>query len=160
LIINALEKMPNFSTEIQTNNVLTKRILALKVKDGLHASVQEAEREMKLNMHRLTVNPVSSDQQVDEIIRQVTTQEETKQQPSVLGIGDLLDIGAGLPSGNTQKNVLEEVNELSDLLGVGPNGSSGLGSVSLKFKRSHPQDFAPDVTISLPQQGGLSLMDC
>ena len=61
LITNALEKMPNFSSEIQTNNVLTKRILALKVKDGLHVNMQEAEREMQLNMKRLTVNPVSSD---------------------------------------------------------------------------------------------------
>ena len=39
LISNALEKMPNFSAEIQTNNVLTKRILALKVKDGLHINM-------------------------------------------------------------------------------------------------------------------------
>jgi hypothetical protein len=35
----ALEKMPNFSAEIQTNNVLTKRILALKVKDGFHINM-------------------------------------------------------------------------------------------------------------------------
>ena len=56
LISQALEKMPNFSSEIQTNNVLTKRILALKVKDGLHVNVQEAEREMKMNMQKLTVN--------------------------------------------------------------------------------------------------------
>lgn len=42
LISNALEKMPNFSAEIQSNNVLTKRILALKVKDGLHVNLEEA----------------------------------------------------------------------------------------------------------------------
>lgn len=59
--------MPNFSQEIQTNNVLTKRILALKVKDGLHINVQEAEREMKVNMQRMQVNP-TIDQQVDDII--------------------------------------------------------------------------------------------
>ena len=46
LIGNAIEKMPNFSQEIQTNNVLTKRILALKVKDGIHIDMAEAEREM------------------------------------------------------------------------------------------------------------------
>lgn len=38
-IKGALEKMPNFSEEIQTNNVLTKRILALKVKDGFHINM-------------------------------------------------------------------------------------------------------------------------
>lgn len=43
LIQAALEKMPNFSSEIQTNNVLTRRILALKVKDGIHISMEEAE---------------------------------------------------------------------------------------------------------------------
>ena len=63
LISNALEKMPNFSAEIQSNNVLTKRILALKVKDGLHVNLEEAKREMNINMQRMTVNQnVSSDQ--------------------------------------------------------------------------------------------------
>lgn len=33
-INSAIEKMPSFSQEIQTNNVLTKRILALRAKDG------------------------------------------------------------------------------------------------------------------------------
>jgi hypothetical protein len=42
LIANALERMPNFSTEIQSNNVLSKRILALKQKDGI--SSKEAEK--------------------------------------------------------------------------------------------------------------------
>ena len=60
LISNALEKMPNFSAEIQSNNVLTKRILALKVKDGLHVNLEEAQREMTINMQRMTVNPTAS----------------------------------------------------------------------------------------------------
>ena len=34
LVMNALEKMPNFSEDLQTNNVLTRRILMLKVKQG------------------------------------------------------------------------------------------------------------------------------
>jgi hypothetical protein len=48
----ALEKMPNFSSEIQTNNVLTRRILALKVKDGLHISMDEAESNMVKEMSK------------------------------------------------------------------------------------------------------------
>ena len=56
LVVNALEKMPNFSNEIQTNNVLTKRILALKVKDGLHIDMEEAEREMQNSMGKLQLN--------------------------------------------------------------------------------------------------------
>ena len=31
LVMNSLDKMPNFSEDLQTNNVLTRRILALKV---------------------------------------------------------------------------------------------------------------------------------
>ena len=34
LVMNSLDKMPNFSEDLQTNNVLTRRILALKVKKG------------------------------------------------------------------------------------------------------------------------------
>lgn len=34
-ISNALNRMPNFSEEIQTNNVLSKRIAALKSKDSI-----------------------------------------------------------------------------------------------------------------------------
>lgn len=42
--------MPNFSEEIQTNNVLTKRIFALKIKDGFHINMAEAERQLKDTM--------------------------------------------------------------------------------------------------------------
>jgi hypothetical protein len=55
----AIEKMPNFSEEIQTNNVLTKRILALKVKDGLHINMQEAEQHMKEQMKKATTFPTA-----------------------------------------------------------------------------------------------------
>ena len=51
--------------------MLTKRILALKVKDGLHVNMQEAEREMQANMQKLAVNPATLDQQVEDIIAQV-----------------------------------------------------------------------------------------
>ena len=46
--------MPNFSNEIQANNVLTRRILALKVKDGLHVSMEDAEKKMKSEMSLAT----------------------------------------------------------------------------------------------------------
>ena len=95
LISQALDKMPNFSSEIQTNNVLTKRILALKVKDGLHVNVQEAEREMKMNMQRLTVNPAATtDEQVEDIIQSVVNDSQNQsQQPAAASTGDLLDLG-------------------------------------------------------------------
>ena len=70
LIQSALEKMPNFSTEIQTNNVLTKRILALKVKDGLHIDMQEAEREMQKNMQKLKL--ADAEESVESIVQRVT----------------------------------------------------------------------------------------
>ena len=69
--------MPNFSNEIQTNNVLTRRILALKVKDGLHIDMDEAEKKMKSDMN-LATQAFQSDLKpivVQEIV------EETKTEP-------------------------------------------------------------------------------
>jgi hypothetical protein len=47
LVMNALDKMPNFSDELQTNNVLTRRILQLKVHKGFAINNEEAEKSMK-----------------------------------------------------------------------------------------------------------------
>jgi hypothetical protein len=47
LVMNSLDKMPNFSEELQTNNVLTRRILALKVQKGFAINNEEAEKSMK-----------------------------------------------------------------------------------------------------------------
>jgi hypothetical protein len=47
LVMNSLDKMPNFSDELQTNNVLTRRILALKVQKGFAINNEEAEKSMK-----------------------------------------------------------------------------------------------------------------
>ena len=46
-INSAIEKMPSFSQEIQTNNVLTKRILALKAKDGPDLTNKLPEKKPK-----------------------------------------------------------------------------------------------------------------
>lgn len=116
--------------------MLTKRILALKVKDGLHINVQEAEREMKVNMQRMQVNPSSIDQQVDDII--AAEASDTNQAASATG--DLLDIGDGVKP----KNVLEEVKELSELLGTSSSHGASASTGSKKFQSSHPEDFSPD----------------
>jgi hypothetical protein len=47
LVMNSLDKMPNFSEELQTNNVLTRRILAMKVNKGFAINQEEAEKSMK-----------------------------------------------------------------------------------------------------------------
>ena len=52
LVMCALEKMPNFSEDLQTNNVLTRRILQLKVKKGFAINQEEAEKTMKQNMEK------------------------------------------------------------------------------------------------------------
>ena len=57
-------------------------------------------------------------------------------------MGDLLDMG-----GDVQKpanNLMEEVKELSDLLGTTNSSNPSAASGTLKFQDSHPQDFAPD----------------
>ena len=67
--MNALDRMPNFSEELQTNNVLTRRILELKVKKGVAINKEEAEKNMKNDMKKyatnvskaLTSNQINSD---------------------------------------------------------------------------------------------------
>ena len=46
LVMNSLARIPNFSTELQTNNVLTRRILQLKVQKGFAINQEEAEKKM------------------------------------------------------------------------------------------------------------------
>jgi hypothetical protein len=58
--MNSLDKMPNFSEDLQTNNVLTRRILALKVKKGFAINQEEAEKSMKQNMAKYTTNVSSA----------------------------------------------------------------------------------------------------
>lgn len=47
LVFNALDRMPSFSDELQTNNVLTRRILELKYKKGFAINKEEAEKTMR-----------------------------------------------------------------------------------------------------------------
>jgi hypothetical protein len=58
--MNALVAMPNFKEELQTNNVLTRRILELKVQKGFHVNKEEAEKSMKANMKKYTTNVSSA----------------------------------------------------------------------------------------------------
>lgn len=51
---NALDRMPNFSEELQTNNVLTRRILELKVQKGFAINKEEADKSMRANMKKYT----------------------------------------------------------------------------------------------------------
>ena len=54
LCMSALDRMPNFSEELQTNNVLTRRILELKVQKGFAINKEEAEKSMRANMKKYT----------------------------------------------------------------------------------------------------------
>ena len=44
LIQSSIDKMPSFSHDIQANSVLTKRILALKKKDGLKSDSKKIQK--------------------------------------------------------------------------------------------------------------------
>lgn len=60
MCMNALGQMPNFSEELQTNNVLTRRILELKVKKGFAINQEEAEKRMRADMKKYTTNVSSA----------------------------------------------------------------------------------------------------
>lgn len=56
LVNHALDKMPNFSETLQTNNVLTRRILQMKVDKGFATTKEEAEKAMRQNMNQFQTN--------------------------------------------------------------------------------------------------------
>ena len=56
----ALDGMPNFSQDLQTNNVLTRRIVQMKVDKGFSMSKEEAEKSMKMNMNNFKTNVSSN----------------------------------------------------------------------------------------------------
>lgn len=60
MVSNSLDRMPNFSEELQNNNVLTRRILELKVKKGFAINAEEAEKNMKSNMRQYATNVSSA----------------------------------------------------------------------------------------------------
>ena len=41
LVMEALDKMPNFSDSLQTNSILTRRIMKLKVSKGFSINEEE-----------------------------------------------------------------------------------------------------------------------
>ena len=60
MVANSLDRMPNFSEDLQNNNVLTRRILELKVKKGFAINAEEAEKNMKTNMRQYATNVSSA----------------------------------------------------------------------------------------------------
>ena len=145
LVSNAIEKMPNFSQEIQTNSVLTKRILALKVKDGIHIDMAEAEREMQSNMGKLKMN--------DQPVEQAPESEIQPEQTKPVGGQDLNLLDLDLGGAQQPANLVQEVANLSDLLGT---SSSMPAQTKLKFQDAHPEDFSPQQTVSMPQDNSLA----
>jgi len=60
MVANALDRIPNFSDELQTNNFLTRRILELKVQKGFAINKEEAEIKMRHDMKKYTTNVSSA----------------------------------------------------------------------------------------------------
>ena len=46
-MIEALDIMPNFSDQLQTNSILNRRIMKLKVEKGFTINTEEAEKNIK-----------------------------------------------------------------------------------------------------------------
>ncbi len=56
LINEALAKMPNFSDSLQTNSILTRRIMKLKVQKGFSINEEEAEKNVSHNLKNYETN--------------------------------------------------------------------------------------------------------
>lgn len=48
-ILEALDMMPNFSDSLQTNSILTRRIMKLKIEKGFTINKEEAETKARLD---------------------------------------------------------------------------------------------------------------
>jgi hypothetical protein len=80
-ILEALDQMPNFSDSLQTNSILTRRIMKLKIEKGFTINKEEAESTARKEIN-------AGDSTVSSALSQ--------NQPSLLGINlDQINIGGG-----------------------------------------------------------------
>jgi hypothetical protein len=80
-ILEALDQMPNFSDSLQTNSILTRRIMKLKIEKGFTINKEEAESSARKEI-------TAGDSTVSSALSQ--------NQPSLLGINlDQINIGGG-----------------------------------------------------------------
>lgn len=83
-ILEALDQMPNFSDSLQTNSILTRRIMKLKIEKGFTINKEEAESTARKEI-------TAGDSTVSSALSQ--------NQPSLLGINlDQINIGGGSTS--------------------------------------------------------------
>ena len=130
--------MPSFSQEIQTNNVLTKRILALRAKDGPNLENKMPETKQKSIEENLSLKYATKimPQQSTDLLEML---EAKKQQlntptPALKEIADLIDLGSGSSHPIPSSTLLD----LDFLLGA---------PEKLKFQEQHPADFATEQTV-------------
>lgn len=50
-MIEALDIMPNFNDSLQTNSILNRRIMKLKVEKGFNINNEEAEKKLKQGLN-------------------------------------------------------------------------------------------------------------
>lgn len=88
-ILEALDQMPNFSDSLQTNSILTRRIMKLKIEKGFTINKEEAESTARKEIN-------AGDSTVSSALSQ--------NQPSLLGINlDQINIGGGSTNHNEER---------------------------------------------------------
>jgi hypothetical protein len=60
LMIEALDIMPNFSDSLQSNSILNRRIMKLKVEKGFTLNSEDAEKNLKANPKQFETNVSSA----------------------------------------------------------------------------------------------------
>ena len=56
LLVTALDIMPNFSDDLQSNSILTRRIMKLKVEKGFTINNEEAEKNVSHGLKQFETN--------------------------------------------------------------------------------------------------------
>ncbi|CDW83693.1 ap-2 complex subunit alpha-2-like [Stylonychia lemnae] len=171
LMNEALDVMPNFNDSLQTNSILNRRILKLKVEKGFTINSDEVEKSIKQGMSRYeTNNTVSSalSQNNPSLLSGMdnlnlgseplqksskTSVSQPKQQQQIVQENNLLDLD-DLLSGNSKSNLGGSPHDLlSSIADLQPPSIGGGDEIlNHKFYMTHADRFSPQQTIKLGQQ--------
>eukprot|EP00347_Sterkiella_histriomuscorum_P016610 403352528 len=173
LMIEALDIMPNFNDALQSNSILNRRIMKLKVEKGFNINSEEVDKKVKQGLTQYeTNNQVSSalstnhpsvlsgieglnlgsDSRKHEKVNEMK-QNPKKQSPAVQQEGNLLDLDTLLGgSSPAQQKPQDLLSSIADLQPTMMSGSGDHEILNHRFYQAHADRFSPQQTVRIGTQ--------
>jgi len=142
-VSEALDLMPNFSDSLQTNSILTRRIMKLKSEKGFTISKEEASKISEVHSTDASMSSALTTVQAG-IDSMSLSGKSNHKQPQIASLDSLLDIGGA------KQSPLDMISSLVDL-----QPQSMLGGDDIKSNRfylAHADRFSPSQTVKLGAQ--------